>query len=286
MKTIYILTPSVTRPDCHIRSVIPFVNNIYESNIFENVVWFVNIDRPLITKRARNGVGHFEFEQMDFTVKNFKKTVKKEISLNINESNSPCFYKAFSHLFSSVKNHIESHNLNDDEFCILWLEDDWKLTRRDDFYRDLNLFISKPNIKFYTLYKHKLNIGGNPQIIKGDLYTSHFKNMDISLDNKRDPEVIMRNEIFREYIFDPWVFKAVGMEKHIFESKSLTFKDKISIANDLIKKYTDTFFVSNGMYGNVVEDIGDLWRWERGFRKWDHNQKENGINSDESYTYI
>ena len=39
------------------------------------------------------------------------------------------------------------------------------------------------------------------------------------------------------------------------------------------------------MYGNVVEDIGDLWREIRGFTKWTMIQKEHGINSNENYTY-
>lgn len=277
MKHLYILTPSVSRSDCHSDSIIPFVNQIYDSNLFQNITWFVNIDRPTNTK--------FEFEKLEITKNNFIEKTNKNISLKINKSETPCFYKAFSHLFNSVKVDIEVNNLHDDDFCILWLEDDWKLTRSEDFFRDLNLFFSKPELKFYTLYKHKINIGGNPQIIKGSLYNLYFKNMDISIDNKRDPEVIMRNEIFKPYVFDFWVFKGIGMEKHISESNNLTFKDKLIIANDLSKKYTDTFFISNGMYGNVVDDIGDLWREVRGFKKWTMFQKEHGINSNENYTY-
>ena len=277
MKHLYILTPSVARSDCHTNSIIPFANKIVDSNLFQNITWFINIDRPTNTK--------FKFESLEITENNFIEQTSKNISLKINKSKTPCFYKAFSNLFSSVKNDIDFLKLKDDDFCILWVEDDWKLTREVDFFRDLKLFFSKPELKFYTLYNHKINIGGNPQVIKGSLYNLYFKNMDISIDNKRDPEVIMRNEIFKPYVFDFWVFKGIGMEKHISESNNLTFKDKLIIANQLSKKYTDTFFISNGMYGNVVEDIGDLWREIRGFTKWTMIQKEHGINSNENYTY-
>ena len=73
--------------------------------------------------------------------------------------------------------------------------------------------------------------------------------------------------------------------------------DKISRWNGAELRYTDRvnltqtdetkkpILISNGMYGNVVEDIGDLWREIRGFTKWTMIQKEHGINSNENYTY-
>lgn len=278
MKFIYVLTPAVTRPDCHSQSIIPFVNKIKESDVFDNVIWYVNLDRP----KSQT----WEFETQEHTIKTFKGLVNSSIQLTINPTTTPCFYSSFSYLFQSLKNDIEQRNLTDDEFCVLWLEDDWKLTRPNDFIRDVNLFLSADELEFYTLYKHKLNIGGNPQLIKGLTYTKYFKSMDISSDQKRDPEVIMRNEIFKPHMFNHMVLNAMGLNRETLYSTSLTFKDKISIANDISKKYGDTFYICNGMYGNVVEDIGDDWRFKRGFKKWRYDQKENGISSTESYTYI
>ena len=114
---------------------------------------------------------------------------------------------------------------------------------------------------------------------------NHFFGLDISLDNKRDPEVIMRNEIFRPFVWRESNWVDLGLSPSIINDPSKTFKDKLTIVNQSMSQLKETTTLSNGMFGNVIRDIGDEWRDRRGFTKWNMMQKEHGIQSNENYTY-
>lgn len=274
---LYVLTPAVPRHDCHNQSIIPSVNFLAKSRLFENIIWFVNIDNPKSKM--------FQFEDRQKTVDNFRNYVThKNIQLEINLPEHPCFYNAFSYLIKSTNHHIDSRNISSNEFCILWLEDDWCITNFNQIIIDLKYFI-KNNINYYTLYKHKVNIGGNPQFINGYTYNSNFKNIDTDPTNKRDPEIIMRNEIFRDHIFEYEMFYKLGVPQDVIHNNRLTFKDKLIIANKIAESKSDTYELKQSLHGHVVNDIGDYWRDLRGFEKWDMIEKEHGIKSNQNYTY-
>ena len=129
------------------------------------------------------------------------------------------------------------------------------------------------------------DIRDSPQFIKGTVFMNHFFGLDISLDNKRDPEVIMRNEIFRPFVWRESNWVDLGLSPSIINDPSKTFKDKLTIVNQSMSQLKETTTLSNGMFGNVIRDIGDEWRDRRGFTKWNMMQKEHGIQSNENYTY-
>ena len=277
MKYLYVLTPAVPRHDCHNDSIIPSLKFLGECGLFENIMWYVNIDNPTSNR--------FKFEDRDISLNNFKKADIGKVNLDINLPEHPCFYEAFSHLLNKMKKHIDDNNIKKEDYCFIWWEDDWVISKHEEITKDIQYFVDNDEIKFYTLYKNKLNMGGNPQFMKGELYEQYFRNLDLRNENKRDPEVIIRNEIFKDNIFDNYVFEAMELGDNVITNPNLTFKDKLIIANRKAETQIDTFIISNGMYGSTVEDIGDDWRDARGFTKWSTHQKEHGIKSTNNYTY-
>lgn len=277
MKYLYILTPAVPRHDCHLASIIPDVKILHSLKLFDNIEWYVNIDNPTSST--------FKFEDRRITEQIISQVELENVNIEVTLPEHPCFYTAFSTLLAKMKNHITKNEVREDEFCFLWLEDDWIFTKQEQLNRDLVEFMYNKDLEYYTLYRNKVNIGGNPQFIKGTIFMKYFMNLDISLNNKRDPEVIMRNEIFRDYIWQHSSWTKVGLEEHIINDPTKTFKDKLIIVNSRQSKLTDTTVVSNGMFGDVIKDIGDDWRDARGFVKWNIIQKEHGIKPEENYTY-
>ena len=78
------------------------------------------------------------------------------------------------------------NNIKKEDYCFIWWEDDWVISKHEEITKDIQYFVDNDEIKFYTLYKNKLNMGGNPQFMKGELYEQYFRNLDLRNKNKND----------------------------------------------------------------------------------------------------
>ena len=45
------------------------------------------------------------------------------------------------------------NNIKKEDYCFIWWEDDWVISKHKEIITDLQYFINNDEIKFYTLYK-------------------------------------------------------------------------------------------------------------------------------------
>ena len=266
---LYIQTAAIPRSELHQTGVIKALKFLDTCEHFSEIRWYVNID--LVKSHL------YEFENYKITVENFENCVKNlnktKLSLNINEK--PCFYLAFRHLTKQVQLDIENNNLNKNDYCVMWLEDDWYMKDEIGFNKLMSKFLNSDKILVAPLYHYKINMGGNPDIIKGEVF-EFFDSVNFDVDNKRDPEQIRKYDVFEKYIWiDPW-------PKH-----NVSFHDKLTHINTSSEEIgtTDAHEINTKIISSdVIEDVGDDWKVDKLQKAWSYGEKD-GIDSSRSYTY-
>tara|TARA_R110002012_G_scaffold71628_1_gene183513 strand:+ start:1517 stop:2338 length:822 start_codon:yes stop_codon:yes gene_type:complete len=270
---LYIQTPSIPRSELHNQLVRTMVKYLDGCEQFSEIRWFVNID---VITTSTTKKGDFIWEDFSVTEQNFTNISKELIktSLNINISPTPCFYLAFRNLTLSVLEDIKKSNLKTSEYCVMWLEDDWSFIDEEKFNKNLDIFLGSEQYKCYILHRNKINMGGNPDIIKGEVF-QQFKFISLNIDNKRDPENIRKFDVYEPYIF----------KKDIEEKHKCNFKKHLGNINDKLN-HSIRPLLKSVLSSNVVEgENGDKFRIGNDINKnWNQNDK-NGIESSKSYTY-
>lgn len=268
---LYIQTPAIPRSELHEKGVIKALKFLDTCEHFSEIKWFVNID--VTTSHL------YEFEDYKITKNtflDFSKTLNKtKLSLNINKK--PCFYLAFRYLTKVVQKSIKDNKLKNKDYCVMWLEDDWYMGDESGFNNLMDEFLNNNEVLVSILYNYKINMGGNPDIIKGKLFEK-FDNINFDKDNKRDPEYIRRVDLFEKYIWvDPWPDYDISYyDKCTHINKSAIELDGITDAHEINGKVISS---------NVITDVGDQWgRNEGRLEKWGYGEKS-GISKDRSYTY-
>ena len=246
---LYIQTPSIPRSELHNVLIKTMVEHLDKCNQFSEIRWFVNID-AIKTSKTKNGI--YQWEDPKITKQNFINISSKlkTTTLNINISNDPCFYLAFRYLTLSVLEDISKSKLANSEYCVM------------------------------CLYRNKINMGGNPDIIKGDIFKL-FTDINLDKTNKRDPENIRKHDVWYPNIFiDPFE----GGEKLEKPPYHLLLKKLISINGNINHEGRKTQIKI--LSSNVVEgEQGDKWRANLNINKeWDTNDKH-GITPNRSYSY-
>ena len=276
---LYVQTPAIPRSELHNLLIKTMINHLDKCNKFSEIRWFVNID-AIKTSKVKDGF--YTWEDSEITKQNFI-NISKELnntSLKINISNDPCFYLAFRHLTLSVLEDINNSKLKDLEYCVMWLEDDWSFIDKEGFNNNLDKFLNSELYKCYILYRNKINMGGNPDIIKGSVFKL-FKNINLDKNNKRDPENIRKHDIWYPNIFiDPFE-GSDELEKPPYH---LLLKKLIAINGDV--NHEGRKWQEKILSVNVVEgEQGDRWRANLNVDKeWNTNDKH-GISPDRSYSY-
>ena len=267
MNTLYIQTPSIPRSELHNEGVIKAVKFLDTCDHFDNIQWFINIDE--VTSKD------YEFESSDITRQNFMDASVdfKRTETYINISDEPCFYGAFRTLTEAVRSDIIEKSLSQDNYCVMWLEDDWYFKKEDQYKKDMTTFLENDSYLVNTLYWYKINMGGNPDVIKGEVFEM-FDELNWDKDNKRDPEYIRKMEVFIPNIWvDPWVNDGRSLYDKLVE---INKKDPTSFGHQLNYKVLAT---------DNIEDVGDDWRDNLKIKKdWESSDKE-GIPRSRSYTY-
>ena len=281
---LYVQTPAIPRSKLHnilIKSMIEYLDKCKQ---FSEIRCFVNIDA---IKKSKNRRGlEYEWEPAIETKHNFEKIANKLTKTNthINISNDPCFYLAFRHLTKQILEDIKKSNLSDDDYCVMWLEDDWSFIDKKTFNRKLNLFLKEEKYKVFTLYRHKINMGGNPDIIKGNIFRL-FDTIDLSKDNKRDPENVRKFNVWCPYVFNsPFDFTSA----ELWDGHARPYNMLLSYFQEINENKThpnrmqqDSILTSNTVEG----EIGDQWRAnivvDKNWDSWD----KLGIKSNKSFTY-
>ncbi len=265
---LYIQTPSIPRSELHNKGVIKAVKFLDTCEHFDSIKWFINIDE--VTSKE------YEFESSEVTQKNFMDASIgfKRTETFINVSKEPCFYLAFKSLTEIVKEDIITESWSQDNYCVMWLEDDWYFKDEDGYKKNMENFLSNDSYLVNTLYWNKINMGGNPDVIKGEVFEM-FDDLDWNEDNKRDTENIRKIEVFKEHI---WVDPTPG--------------EKDSFHNKLVKVNSDRSGGTSGhnvnykvLPSNTIEDVGDEWRDNLKIKKDWTSEDKSGITSDRSYTY-
>jgi len=259
---LYIQTPSIPRSGLHNISIKNIVEYLDNCKHFSQIKWFVNLDAIKSTISSNH-----KWESYDITKNNFEKiqSTLSKTSLDINVSHNPCFYLAFRHLTLSVLNDVKQSNLSNSDYCVLWLEDDWAFKNISSFSKNLEAFISEPQYKLYTLHKNKINMGGNADIIKGNLFDK-FNNVNLDIDNKRDPENIRKGDV--------WV-------PHIFKQPLNLLREINNNFHHPLRKSYPEILSSWDFEG----DTGDNWRANLSIAKnWSYADKP-GIDASRSFTY-
>jgi hypothetical protein len=267
---LYVQTPAIPRSELHNTCIKTMMSRIDTLHQFSEIRWIVNID---VIKTSSG----YSWEDVNITIQNLQALTLNKTHLTINVSYAPCFYLAFRHLTQYVLNDIQKHELTDNDYCVMWLEDDWTFTDFAAFNQNLDIFLSNINLHVYTLADFKINMGGNPDIIKGNIF-KHFKYVNLSPVNKRDPENIRKHDVWYPYVFN-------DLEPKTETTPYTKLLDKlIAINNDIHHpmRKLQTHILSS----SVVEGItGDKWRANIAVQKnWNTNDKH-GITSDRNYTY-
>ena len=280
---LYVQTPAIPRSELHNSLIKTMINHLDKCNHFSEIRWFINID-AIKTSKSKNGF--YEWENSKLTKQNFL-DISKELnntSLNINISNDPCFYLAFRHLTLSVLEDINNSKLKDSEYCVMWLEDDWSFIDKEGFNSNLDLFLKEERYKIFTLYQHKINMGGNPDIIKGNIFRL-FGGIDLSKDNKRDPENVRKFNVWYPYVFNsPFDFVSAELWRGHAKPYNMLlsyFQETNKNKNHPNRTQQDSILTSNTVEG----EIGDQWRAniivDKNWDSWD----KLGIKSNKSFTY-
>ena len=276
---LYVQTPAIPRSELHESLIKTMIIHLDQCNQFSEIRWFVNID-AIKTSKVKNGF--YTWEDSEITKQNFI-NISKELnntSLKINISNNPCFYLAFRYLTLSVLEDIDNSKLMDSEYCVMWLEDDWSFIDKLGFDKNLNTFLSQDILDCYVLYRNKINMGGNPDIIKGRVFEL-FRHINLDKDNKRDPENIRKHDVWYPNVFiDPYE----GGDTLEGPPYHLLLQKLISINGDI--NHEGRKWQKKILSVNVVEgEQGDAWRANLNVNKqWNTNDKH-GISADRSYSY-
>tara|TARA_B100000131_G_C18108573_1_gene608791 strand:+ start:1048 stop:1860 length:813 start_codon:yes stop_codon:yes gene_type:complete len=269
MNTLYIQTTAIPRSELHNEGVIKAVKFLDTCEHFDRIRWFINIDE--VTSKD------YEFESSDITQQNFMNAAvgfeRTEMFININDE--PCFYNAFRTLTMAVKDDVITQQLSNDNYCVMWLEDDWYFKKEDQYKKDMEVFLENDSYLVNTLYWYKINMGGNPDVIKGEVFEL-FDSLNWDEDNKRDPEHIRKEEVFKEDVWiDPW------------SSEQISFTDKLVRINTSKGRPNTLGHQMNYkvLATDNIEDVGDDWRDNLKIKKdWESDDKS-GIPGSKSYTY-
>ena len=275
---LYVQTPSIPRSELHNQLIKTMIEHLDSCKQFSEIRWFINID-AIKTSQTTNGT--YNWEPSKITKDNFTAIANtlNNTKTYINISDDPCFYLAFRHLTLSVIEDIDRSKLKESEYCVMWLEDDWSFIDENGFDKNLNTFLSDDILQCYVLYRNKINMGGNPDIIKGSVFDL-FRYVNLDKNNKRDPENIRKHDVWYPNVFiDPW--NSHGLESppyHLLLQKLIAINGDI---NHEGRKYQNKI-----LSVNVVEgEQGDEWRAQLNVRKdWQTNDKH-GISADRSYSY-
>jgi len=283
---LYIQTTAIPRSELHNTGVIKALKTLDKSKHFSEIRWFINIDNVKSVD--------WDFEDCQITLENFENNVKKlnKTKIYSNISKEPCFYLAFRRLTKDIQNDVEINNLTSKEYCVMWLEDDWYFKNPQGFDILMNIFLNNDKLLVAPLYHNKINMGGNPDIIKGEVF-EYFKNINFDKDNKRDPENIRKNEVFQNHIWvDPWPDKGGNLHNRLVtinnasRNKMVIYSDWMSDGEIInLHNHTEAHKLNQKIISsNVIEDVGDDWKIGKIKKTWNQDDK-NGISSDRSYTY-
>ena len=266
MNKLIVITTAITRPEIH---DLGFKNIKW---IFKGlkVKWLINIDN---------------FPYNDITQKqtkdNFTKLLK-DFDVDYFISSKPCFFKGVKKLV------LESEKYLDENTCILWLEDDWRINGK----HTIKYFIDNYYTKYCYISLVYNNFGCFPPFIMGnELYKvllNDFKNKEEKI---IDPELFSINSLWNHvrknnikpfhFIFDYNITKKsknnrIELINSVYGKKGRRQnKDNINYIvsnNDKMKQYIDwclntnkkRLFNNNGIllcqekdYKNIV-NINDV----------------------------
>tara|TARA_B100000029_G_scaffold505049_1_gene585037 strand:+ start:15168 stop:15965 length:798 start_codon:yes stop_codon:yes gene_type:complete len=260
---LYVQTASIPRSDLHKKGLFKFMKVLDSLPQYKQVRWFINLDNPKSKTH--------EFEDYNKTIDEVMKFKKKELKntdafLGLGKA---CFYQAFNNLFHFVKEDVITQQVSSDNYSVMWLEDDWILTDETKFKLLIEKFEGDDELKVLTLHQDKVNMGGNPDIIKGDVFEK-FDNCNWDRDNKRDPEEIRKIEIFKEHI---WIDPEPDSNDN--------FHRKLIRAN----KRGICFINNKVLQSDVVKDIGRNWSSGKLNKNWGYQDKGGLTSNKRSYSY-
>jgi len=297
---LYVQTPAIPRTDVHNVCIKTMIQTIDRLEEFSEIRWFVNLD--VITTHTPTHT----WQDYKLNEENFKDIAKglKKTSLYLNTSHDPCFYLAYRHLTLSVIEDVKKHNLLDDDYCVMWLEDDWMFIDTKCFRWILPQFLKMKDKLVFTLHGSnfaassadrdnghpgKLNMGGNPDIIKGSVHKL-FEDVDLSKDNKRDPELIRKFDVWYPYILqvnDKWPKETLWQGHENGLQGSPEFETLNKILDEVNPDWNHPLRVSqtNVITSNVtIGIVGDIWRNDKA-EKTSTSYDKLGIDASKSYTY-
>jgi len=297
---IIILTTAIPRTEIHNESIGSFYENITMNNEYRNFefIHIINIDSP-------KKVLDLGFNVED-TINNLKKIIPSFVSSHFLNSGIGDFSKAFQNLILRVREHVKE----EDNYFVLWLEDDWKINKCFSILKLLNQF---KKYQYFSFGFRSQIISNNPGIYSKKLhqYLCSFleKNYAITRLNK-DPDLILIS--FQKYylhtsiltnkkaifFYQPKVpiVKDLNQNKYVTKYKEVLNKldilkmetnsdDQLIDLNNLEEEENTLYYFSN--YGtkysynafkeseySLTYDLGRKWVSQHKIKKWNKDLGE------------
>ncbi len=294
---IIILTTAIPRTEIHNESIGSFYENITMNNEYQNFefIHIINIDSP--KKVLDLGIN------VEDTINNLKKIIPNFVSSHFLDSGIGDFSKAFQNLILLAREHVKE----DDNYFILWLEDDWKITKCFSILKLLNQFKKYQHFSFGFRSE---NICNNPVIHSKKIHQylcTYLEQKTVRKANLKDmdPDIILH--LFQKFhlhkrvltnkkaifFYQPRVPIIEDLHQHEFVTKYNQLLKSLDIIKmetnvedqliglDQLQEDKDTFYYFSN-YGtkyshnvfmeseySLTYDLGRKWASQNKIKKWD-----------------
>lgn len=265
-----ICTTALCRPEIHnlvFPKIIKLLNTIYI-----NIIWIINIDKTSIHTNQYYTKNNFI---------NISKKIKNLNNIIIHTPNKPNFYNAVCNIISSID------NLDIDNYCLFWLEDDWILINDINFETIFQNYYSNNT---YIPFIFKTPLGGFMPSIWGEYIVKTIINIfKTNININHNPETLCKynlHQIYKHievYIFDVCLdlfdYKSIIKYRFISNDLKRDYKKYIisqsqnnyQLQNNCINKKYNIYICNNIKKNNNIKiidicytknymmDIGRYW---------------------------
>lgn len=264
---LFIATTAINRQDLH-SDVIPDWVRLLNQSTTIKIVWFINIDV----------INLLEYTYED-TKENFKSLIPFEI-IFLPQKQAGFLDSCFL-LSTQICNYVIQNEIDKNNVCILWLEDDWKL--KDNINVMFDYLIQLMNRNSYvnlSLLRKNYFWALAPSLLGFDIFENlHVKcwaNAKIS-GITGDPENLLGQYFLNTFDSKPEKYKTVNLRRNNFEGmdgkylkyesvKNYSFGNNVTEIRKFIKDDINFIRVIPGFIHSV--NIGREYMEQKGVQKW------------------
>lgn len=267
---LFIATTAINREDLHTDVFSDWVRLLNQSTKIK-IVWFINIDVINLLE--------YTFEE---TKKNFKRLIPFEI-IFLPQKQAGFLDSCFL-LSTQICNYVIQNEIDKNNVCILWLEDDWKL--KDNINVTFDYLIQVMNGNSYvslSLLRKNYFWALAPSLLGFNIFENLHVKCWANAKNSNiigDPENILGQYFLNNFDSKPEEYKTVNLQRIISEVidekylkynslKTYSFRNNVTEIRKFIKdeiNFIRVFpsFVHSGDIGRAYMAQKGIQKWERG----------------------